>query len=191
MPYHTLSRIVSIAVLLVSARGVSQGQDEPAELSQTRALYQKDVEFATRPIRDRYLTRLESLKRSLGSRGDARAALVVQEEIDRVKGIGAGLERFAGLWRIKYSNGSTLTYSISPDGEMTLTEDNGKKVAPRTGKITVKGSDCVVENFEGTLERLSIAGDKLSIDYFSPKSTYPTGAPSTRATGFKVLPSKP
>ena len=84
MHCRTFSQVVSLAAVLASACGVSRGQDDPPDLAQARALYQKDVEFATRPIRDRYLSRLDSLKRSLGSRGDARGAVAGQEEIDRV-----------------------------------------------------------------------------------------------------------
>ena len=51
-------------------------EDENAELAQARTLFEKEVEFSTRPIRDRYLSRLESLKRSLGSRGDARGKIL-------------------------------------------------------------------------------------------------------------------
>ncbi len=167
-------------------------QEEPAELSQARAVYERDVEFATRPIRDRYLSRLDSLKRALGSKGDARAALAVQEEMERVKGIGGGMEKFAGNWSIKYANGATRTYSITADGTLTEIAENGAKIAPKSAKITLKGTDFIVEVDGGSkIERLTLSGSKLMIDHFNPKTTYPAGAPALRAIGTRAADPKP
>ena len=67
------SRASSALILIVITLGLSAAgtlaQEDPADLIQARALYQRDVEFVSRPIRDRYVTKLETLKRTLGSRG--------------------------------------------------------------------------------------------------------------------------
>ena len=191
MHHRTFSMLVSFAVVLASACGVSQAQEEPSELLQARAVFQKDVDFVTRPIRDRYVSRLDSLKRALGSRGDARGALAVQEEIDRVKETGGGADKLAGIWSIKYSTGEMRTYSITAEGNVTMTELNGLHVPPKTAKITIKGPDFIVEVIEGIFERLSIAHGKLAVDHFNPKATYPAGQPSARGTGTRVASAKP
>lgn len=190
MQYRRFSLVVSLAFVLVSASGVSRGQEEPPDLAQARTLYQKDVEFATRPIRDRYLSRLDVLKRSLGSRGDARGALAVQEEIDRVRDIGVGLDRFAGVWSVKYTNGTVRTYSITAEGGLSVIEENGVRITPRTAKISLKGSDFMVESAEGTIERLTLAGNKLTVEHYNPKTNYPSGVP-LRATGTRTAAAKP
>ncbi len=191
MPYRPFASIVLSALVAAFSCGVLRGEEEPVELSQARAFFQKDIEFATRPIRDRYLSRLDSLKRSLGSRGDARGAAAVQDEVDRVKETGLGVDRFAGVWSIKYTNGTSRTYSINPEGTLNYTEENGTPISPRSSKITVKGSECIVESSPGIIERLSLSGNKLMVEHFNPKATYPNGAPAARATGTRVVTAKP
>lgn len=186
MRTHTFSLFISLVVGLASLGEVARGEEEPAELAQARTSFQKDVDFATRPIRDRYLSRLDSMKRSFGSRGDARAALAVQEESDRVKEIGAGLERYAGVWSVKYGNGTVRIYSISPEGMLNVAEENGVRITPRIAKITLRGTDFMVESAEGTIERLTLAGGKLIVEHFNPKTSYPNSAPALRATGTRV-----
>ncbi len=190
MSYLASSIRTSVLIFLFSTCGSLQAQDEPPDLMQARALYQKDVEFATRPIRDRYLSRLDLLKRTLGSRGDARGAIAVQEEIDRIKDLGVGLDRFAGTWSVKYANGTVRTYSITADGSLSFTEENGAKIAPKIAKITLKGTDFVVESAEGTIERLTLSANKLMVEHFNPKTNYPSGSP-LRATGTRTSPAKP
>lgn len=191
MHHRTFAVFVSFAVSFASACGVLQAQEEPSELLQARAVFQKDVDFVTRPIRDRYVSRLDSLKRALGSRGDARGALAVQEEIDRVKETGGGADKFAGVWNLKYNTGEVRTYSITPEGNVTMTELNGTRVPPKTAKIIIKGSDFTVELAEGILERFSFVHGKMVVDHFNPKSTYPAGPASFHATGTRVASAKP
>lgn len=189
MQRHAFSQLTALALCVPFAAALAQ--EEPAELTQTKAMYQRDVETATRPIRERYLGRLELLKKSIAARGDIRAALAVQEEIEKVKEIGSGMERFAGTWSLQYSNGTIRVYVITPDGTVTYSEENGKKIPQKTAKILAKGADFIVEAAEGTVERLSINGTKLMLDHFNPKSTYPAGKPAARATGTKTAASKP
>ena len=166
-------------------------QEESPELAQAQAQYRRDMEFSTKPIRDRYLSRLDSLKRQLGARGDARGAIAVQEEMDRVKDVGGGLDRFAGVWSVKYPNGTVRTYSITAEGILRMTEENGVRITPRIAKIMIKGSDFLVESAEGTIERLTLAGNKLMVDHYNPKTTYPAGAPALRASGVRTAAAKP
>lgn len=185
-------RFLPIICILLFVSSQDQGfsaDEEPAELSQMRAVFQKEVDFATRPIRDRYLSKLEGLKRSLGSRGDARAAVDVQDEIDRVKGsssnatTGTGIAQFAGSWRIHYTNGSSRRYILSADGTARFIEDNRQPVS-HSGTIVLQGEDFLLDFGDGvSIERVSMKGGNLFLEHWNPKSAYPAVAPIARGTG--------
>ena len=192
IPIRRMRRFFPMATALSISVAALQAQEEPADLIQARTAYQRDTEFATRPIRERYIIKLETLKRTLGSRGDIRAALAVQEELDKIHSTGASFERFAGTWSVLYNGGTARTYNIKPDGTFTFTEENGKPLPTRlVGKLRVSGADITVEHEANRLERLSISGGKLVLEQFSPKATYPAGAPQNSGTGTKVGAPKP
>ncbi|MEQ1852145.1 MAG: hypothetical protein ABMA01_11200, partial [Chthoniobacteraceae bacterium] len=182
--------IAHIAILLIicSLFPARRGADDaPDELARARAVFEKEIEFSTRPIRDRYISRLDSLKRSLGSRGDARGAAAVQDEIDRVQagGLdGSGVARFAGVWRIEYTNGISRRYSILPDGSVIYDQSAGKPMSiPLKSKMAMKGNDFLVEWADGSLERLTISGRNLMVEHFNPGTSYPAGEAATRGVG--------
>lgn len=164
--------------------------DSIDELARAKDTFEKEMGFSTRPIRDRYLSRLESMKRALGSRGDARAAAAVQDEIDRVSAMNpepAGVVRFAGLWAIEFTNGDKRRYAISADGTVAFVEAGGKpQPSPARAKLTLKGNDFLLDWNNGAIERLKIAGKNLAIEHFNPKATYPAGQPFARGTGVIV-----
>jgi hypothetical protein len=189
MNFRPLSRIA--ATILVVGSGYSlPAEDGIEELAKTREAFEKEIAFATRPIRDRYLSRLESMKRSLGSRGDARAAAAVQDEIDRVNAMNpepAGVVRFVGVWKIDYGKGNVRRYQISADGSVTWDENMGMPVKPPArAKLVLKGGDFLVEWGDGILERLKISSKNLVVDHFNPKTLYPAGQPSARGVGVNV-----
>lgn len=178
-----VSIFVTIAVFSIGA----VGQEENQELAQARAQFDKEVEFSTRPIRDRYLSRIESLKRTLGARGDARGAAAVQDEIDRIRETITGQQafsKFAGTWKVTYNVGTVRNYAITADGQVTQDEHDGKP--PKTTKLIVKGGDVLLDLQEGWIERLRINGKILAIDHFNPKTLYPAGQPNARGTGALV-----
>lgn len=168
------------------------GEDAIDEVARAKDNFEKEIAFSTRPIRERYLSRLENMKRSLGSRGDARAAGAVQDEIDRVNAMHpeqAGVVRFAGLWAIEYTNGDKRRYAISADGTVAFVESGGKpQPSPAKAKLTLKGNDFLVDWGNGALERMKIAGKNLSVEHFNPKTSYPAGQPAARGTGVIAAP---
>ena len=179
-------KAVSIFMAVAVFSAGAAGQEENPELAQARAQFDKDVEFSTRPIRDRYTARLESLKRTLGARGDARGAAAVQDEIDRLKALipEPGTARLAGKWIITYVNGFTRRYSISQEGIVTLSEMDGKQLTPPPkAKLIAKGADFLLEIEEGKIERLKLTGKTLSVEHFNPKSLFESGTPNNRGTG--------
>ncbi|MCF7790174.1 MAG: hypothetical protein K9N47_28910 [Prosthecobacter sp.] len=70
------------SLLLGLAASFSCFSAEPAELTSARGNYQKQIKTLTDPVNARYLAYLESLKKSLGAKGDLDGALAVQKEID-------------------------------------------------------------------------------------------------------------
>jgi hypothetical protein len=178
------SFVFVLPFVFASVAAVGRGEEEPAELVQARTLYERDVDFVARPIRDRYISRLDSLKRSLGARGDARGAVAVQDEIDRVREATASqqaLSKFAGSWKVTYSVGTVRHYVITADGQVTQDEHDGKPA--KTTKLIVKGSDVLLDLQEGWVERLKINGKTLVVEHFNPKTIYPAGQPNARGTG--------
>jgi hypothetical protein len=110
----------------------------PAELEALKHRYQQDIEAADKPVRDRYVASLQMLMRSLTAKGDLAGALVVQTELNAMKGPAALL---LGLWhyhgpagpgvREFHANG---TFAIQPGGpahgKWEITEDKLKLIYP-------------------------------------------------------------
>ena len=181
------------AIAFVTPAFPALAENEPAELTQARTQFQREIDFTTRPIRDRYVARLELLKRGYGSRGDAKAAIILQDEIDRVKAAVAdvpGVAKFAGVWHITYETTGTRRYEIKPDGTVIWSEDNGKPYGPRKAKITAKGSEFVLDFKEDpALERLSMTKGSLTVEYFAPKANFPGKAPQSKGVGTLLSPN--
>jgi len=187
--------LTAIFTLAVTPKGSSADED-PQELMQGRATYLKEIDFATRPIRDRYVSKLDLLKRTLGGRGDARGAAAVQDEIDAIKTssvVAAEAPKIAGSWLVDYGTSGTRRITIKGDGTATLQELNGAPILPvRPGKLAVRGTDLLLE-FEGDVvtERITATGNKLTIEQFNPKGSYPAGPAAARGTAVKASASKP
>lgn len=184
-----LPLVFAAVILAFGANSSAMAAEEvPDELVKLRTAFDKDIDFATRPIRDRYLSRLEILKRSLGSRGDARGAVAVQDEVDRILGTIGGpvtFAKFAGTWKVAYSDGHFSRYIITPDGVVKGGDFDGK--APLvTGKLLVKGNDVLLDFNNSVIERLKIVEKNLVIEHFSPRTLYPASPANFHATGTLV-----
>ncbi len=82
-----MEKYVSVATLLLGlATAFTCLSAEPAELTSARANYQKQIKTLTDPVNARYVSYLETLKKSLGAKGDLDGALAVQKEIDALGG---------------------------------------------------------------------------------------------------------
>lgn len=174
--------------------------EEPPDLASARTTFEKDLDFATRPLRDRYLSKLDMLKRSLGSRGDARGAVAVQEEIERVRATiltPRDLAKFAGTWKITYANNATNIFVIRPNGSVR-TEDPGAAVQ-LDGRVQWKDSAFILEFDENKnrdagkdrLWTLSLTGNTLDVAYFEPRTNFPRGPVTLRGKGVKLSDSRP
>lgn len=182
-----LSVVAAVFLSFGAGSTACAAEEVPDELVKLRATFDKDIDFATRPIRDRYVSRLETLKRSLGSRGDARGAAAVQDEVDRIRVISGGpgaFAKFAGTWKLTYSNGMKQTYVFTADGMVSGTNSEGKPLP--AVKLVVKGSDVLLDFNQGPIERLKLADKTLLIEHFSPKTLYPASPANYHATGTLV-----
>ena len=191
MRYFTPFIWIPVAFALAAQGGTADGQEENADLVQSRTQFEREIDFSARPIRDRYMSRLESLKRTLGGRGDARGAASVQDEIDRVHAMTlaqGAMSKFAGTWKVTYNVGSVRTYAISPEGVVTHNENNGKP--PQTVRLIVKGNDVLLDLQQGWIERLRVTGKTLNVDHFNPKTLYPVSQPNAKGTGTLVTAHK-
>ncbi|WP_395751731.1 hypothetical protein [Prosthecobacter sp.] len=74
--------VTTLSLLLVLSASFPCFSAEPAELTSARANYQKQIKSLTEPVSTRYAVYLESLKKSLGAKGDLDGAIAVQKEID-------------------------------------------------------------------------------------------------------------
>jgi hypothetical protein len=206
------------AISTVLAPGVcasASAADEPAELREARARYEKDIELAirplkeryaqalekiktlekdvevasevaTRPLRERYVQSLEKIKKSLTMKGDLAGALKVQDEMESL-GLGQGLARLAGDWAFQYTNGAVHHYTIEADGAVFWTDPSPKKKL----KTAMRGKVFIFEfPDDNILERITVSGNELQIDHYTPKSNYPQGAPATRGSGKRIVQKK-
>lgn len=170
--------LFALSLLAAVSAGLARAQEDPAELAQARAIYQRDVEAAMRPLKDRYMQALEKVKKSLTFKGDLAGALKVQEEMETINSE-IGLARLVGEWVCKFVNGAVHHYTIEADGTIFWTDPNPKKKL----KTVLRGKDFLIEfPADDIVERLTASGGELQIEHFTPKSTYP-GKPTTRGTG--------
>jgi hypothetical protein len=161
-----------------------RADEEPAELQQARAQFQKEEEFALRPLRDRYVARLQTIKRTLATRGDVRAAVTVQDEIDTVQAIvnePAIRAKLVGTWTGQFKDGPRR-YTVRADGGVDWLHPNGTVAA--SGRVLRDGKDFIF-SWDGVeeVERVSLTETGgMAMDVFAPKSTYPKGSPAFRGT---------
>lgn len=65
----------------------SQGQNqEPKELTEARNSYNAELQKAIKPVNDRYLPKLEELKKQLTFKGDIKGAVAVEDVITNMSG---------------------------------------------------------------------------------------------------------
>ncbi len=188
-----MTRIISLhlrATALSVVIATNTFAQDPAELLKARETYQRDVEFVTRPVSERYLRVLELLKRSMGTRGDAHGMLAVQNEIDRIDP-SAVIQRFSGKWNVIYSNGEKTTYTIDPLGNITKSAADGTRTPAKKSRIVAKGPDFIVEwKTDERIERLKLSPEGLAIEHFNTAGPngYPGGQPALTATGTTATP---
>jgi len=182
---------LSLAALLLLLPPAVVAQ-EPVELQQARQRFQTEVDFTLRPIRDRYVARLETLKRTLASKGDLRAAVEVQNEIDLVQAIAnetAIRAKLVGTWTGQFKDG-VRRFTFKADGTVEWGYQGAANSA--NGRLLRDGKDFVI-NYEhhDETQRLSLADTGgMVMDIFTPRTTYPAGPPAYRVSLARSASSK-
>ena len=93
-------------MMMVLALGMALMAEEtkvPAELATVQNEYRAQLEAATAPIKAKYVAKLETLKKQLGSQGKLDIAMAVQKELDSLKEkepeeASAELQDYSGAW---------------------------------------------------------------------------------------------
>jgi len=182
-----MKHLALIVLLFLFQRSLSADED-PQELSDVRQAYGKNVESVVHPIREKYLAKLEALKRLLGAKGDLRGAVAVEKEIENIKASASdviGPEKFSGTWKIHYNNGVVRRYAINENGGVIFDEEDGRSFPPRKGKIMLRQSKYYIEFQSGEVEMLDLKGDVLSTGLFNGKDTLASGIPQFKGIGAK------
>ncbi|MBI2478803.1 MAG: hypothetical protein HYV60_09260, partial [Planctomycetia bacterium] len=78
------------------------------------------------------------------------------------------VQKLLGTWEVTYTNRTRNRRTIGTDGP--LTSANGD----------------ILIDFDTVIERLSLVGDKLFVEHFNPKSTYPKGFPYAIGIGKRI-----
>jgi hypothetical protein len=176
-PQCRFLRIVALTLAVVSR---AHSEETPAELLQYKTQHQKEVDFALRPLRERYLSRLETLKRTFAQKGDVRAAVTVQDEIDLQSAIlneAVIIAKHVGMWN--GPAGANRRYAIKADATVQWVYDNGQVYT--TGHMVRNGKDFTFV-WDGADEicRLTFTDTGMILEAFAPKGSYPAGPVSTK-----------
>jgi len=146
------------------------GAEEPTELKRARTVYEKEMEAAARPVRERYLRTLTGMKETLTRKGELEAALLVEHEMTRIAAA-SGFAEYAGDWTIIYDNGAVRHYTIEPAGDVAWTDSS----PPKKAKLTAAADHCILDFGDGKVERLRISGSAFRVEHFDPAAKLAQG----------------
>lgn len=156
------SFICAVVIVSLASGAACPGAEEPAELKRARTEYEKEMEKAARPIRERYVRTLTDIKKALAKKGDVDAVTLIDQEISLV--VAGGFPAFAGDWAITYDNGAVRHYSISAQGEVAWTDYSPAKKS----MLIVDRGGYVLDFADGKIERLTPTGSSFSVEHFDP-----------------------
>lgn len=189
-----LSTVLSSASWTVSHAQVSS--EDPVELCNTRAAYLQQMKVATDPIKMKYVQLLETLKKTLGAKGDVQGAVAVQKEIDslnmpQLSPIGSRDDAKLIIWNQnnggKGDRGSLKANVILRSGDKEIWRRNGVRLSWANDKdekevfdVPSASVDCIrVEIVESVNER----GGLAEIEFVKDGKNIAFGCPVT-ASGF-------
>ena len=125
---YTLLFLGSLHCIVAFATAQELPPKAPPELAALKRRYDDDISAATRTIRERYATSLQSLLRSTTQRGDLVGALAIQNELNaHSEKLGApnAPANLLGTWRFRFGKWSeTRTFRA-----------NGTVIHNDTGKV--------------------------------------------------------
>ena len=104
--------------------------DEPTkvtpELATLKKQYERDLEQATKPVKDRYISSLQALLRSATVRGDAASIVAIQAELAALTTTSPSV---VGLWNYTGAGGAKAMRELRADGTFAV-----KQNGPTVGK---------------------------------------------------------
>jgi len=90
------------------------------------------------------------------------------------------LARLRGKWTISYDNGEERLYVIVRNGKV------GFPAERRQAKLKWRGNDLLLDFGDKKVERLTLKGEELHVEHFSPAGTYPYGKPASVGRGTRA-----
>ena len=130
---------IYLLLLLALASSYAASDDQPKappELLALKQRYEKDIEGATKTIRERYIADLQRILRSTTQKGDFGGAQAIQTELTGLSVTPA----ISGKWRFTWAGGSS-EFGFKEDGTFTMKGGKTGKWSLETDKILVKYPD--------------------------------------------------
>jgi len=165
---HKPSSIIRLAVLALCVTGAfaqTPSQKEPDELVRLRQDYNLRRESALKPVEATYRQQLESLVRSLTSRGQLDAALLVRKELDALTDGGTDEEplRKALLeskWSWFGSDGQRdVVMTFAEDGTVSHRGMHGKWKITSPREVQIDSSQgLLILHFDGPIKNYNRVG---------------------------------
>ena len=91
------------------------------------------------------------------------------------RSLDALMPRLTGKWIVTYTNKTQHTREIHPDRRVNESDR------------LVQGYGDILIDFPEAVERITLVGDKLFVEHFNPRSTYPDGIPAVMGVGKKEM----
>jgi hypothetical protein len=159
----------SCPVVLLLLIGSALGADTaPREIAAARTHYNAAVAAATKPIRDRYLMELESIKRRAMGAKNLELAVAADEEIKALGGTSSSPAAANGAETASFQKRLTnTTWSwVHPGSTITLLPDGKAVVSASTDsylwEVTNAGKKTAAVKFSGRTAEFTFADDLLS-----------------------------
>ncbi len=106
---------------------------------------------------------------------DALGFLQADASPEPGRSLDALMPRLTGKWIVTYTNKTQHTREIHPDRRVN---DDAR---------IVQGFGDIVIDFPDAIERITLVENKLFVEHFNPRSTYPNGIPAVMGVGKKVV----
>jgi hypothetical protein len=95
------------------------------------------------------------------------AKSAAEAELEKHQAIDNPDAALAGKWKVRYASGSIRHYVFAPGGHVHFTDEN------RNGRL----ANGILDFNDGRAERITPAGDRLLVEHFNPRETFPNGIP--------------
>lgn len=177
-----IDEFAQVRVKSAAARSALSAYDQGVK--HARDEYDRKIEIAAGSA----LHALEDAKKSAMRNSDLDEANAINEAIVRVRDGSAQLQSQAtippeGIWHIKYMNGGSRDVRFFPNGTVAWQENGHSQ--PTTPKVQKVNGDYLLQFTPDKVDRITIVGDRLYDECFSPTTDFPLKTPWTMGVGTK------